>query len=222
MKKFYAYILRDPRCMTPFYVGKGTGFRVRRHLGMGGHSKAVASKVNKLRKEGCEPHVEVVAAIDEGHAFFLESCLIQTIGRRDLKTGPLMNLTDGGEGMSGWICSDEQRAKLKARHENPSYKAKLLAAHLGAKRSDETRRKQSEKALARGPVSEETRRKLSEAHKRRPPRSEETRRKLSERVKAAHAANPRVHSEETRRKMSETQLARRKAERECRAKKSET
>lgn len=58
----------------------------------------------------------------------LEIKYIKQIGRADLKLGPLVNLTDGGDGTIGVICSDETRIK------------KSLSL-LGKKRSAETKNK---------------------------------------------------------------------------------
>lgn len=181
-KTFYAYVLRDPRCTTPFYVGKGTGRRAHLHLEGGGHSSLVARKVNKLRREGVEPSVEIIEALDEDHAFFLESCLIEVLGRRNLKTGPLLNLTNGGEGMSGYVqsaetrakraskligryCSEETRKKMSASLKNPSEqtRAKQSAAKKGVSLSKEHCAKLSESKKGRA-VSAEHREKLSIAN----------------------------------------------------------
>jgi len=59
------------------------------------------------------PKIEQIPAIDEDHSIFLEKCLISIIGRKDLSLGPLLNLTDGGEGRSGAICSDQTKLKLR-------------------------------------------------------------------------------------------------------------
>lgn len=148
-RTFYAYILRDPRCSTPFYVGKGTGRRTHLHLEGGGHSQLAARKIGKMRREGVDPSAEIIEALDEGHTFFLESCLIEVLGRRDLKKGPLLNLTNGREGMSRHVPSDETRAKRASKL-------------IGRYRSEETRKKMS--ASLKNP-SEQTRAKQSAAKK---------------------------------------------------------
>jgi hypothetical protein len=78
--------------------------------------------------------VEIIEALDEDHAKFLETCLIDVIGREDLGRGPLLNLTDGGDGRSTW--SEEQKV---------AHSAKIT----GQKRSQEVRQRMSESAKAR-------------------------------------------------------------------------
>ena len=130
----------------------------------------------------------------------IEIDLIRKYGRKDLGTGSLCNLTDGGEGVLGLIVSDETKRKLSE-------------INKGKKVSDETRRKLSEmnkgekhpffgKTGEGNPFfgkkhSEETLKKMSESAKGRK-HSEETLKKISE------AAKGRKHSDETRRKMRET------------------
>jgi len=39
--------------------------------------------------------------------------LIRRIGRQNIGTGPLVNLTDGGEGMTNFVFSDESKNKMR-------------------------------------------------------------------------------------------------------------
>jgi hypothetical protein len=198
---FYVYMyLREDG--TPYYVGKGKGNRVysknRRIPRPKDKSRVVFYKQNLTEEE----------------AFKYEVDLIAFYGRKDLSTGILYNLTDGGEGSSGAIRSEEFKKKTSERLKgvkNHCYgkphseeiKRKMSEAQKGKIVSEETRRKLSEIKKGKFP-SEETRRKISEAHRARPrkPHSEETRRKISE----AHKGK--IVSEETRRKMSEANRAR--------------
>lgn len=176
--KFYAYVYRDPsRDMEPFYVGKGKGVRSHRHF-YRKDKHPMTYRLQLMKREGVSPDIEIIQAIDEGHAFFLESCLIEMFGRRDLKTGTLLNLTDGGEGECGRVQSDEKRAKLSAAGKNISV---------------ETRARRSASAKRRAPMSPETRAKISAAAKNISP---ETRAKMSA------SAKGRVLSPETRAKIS--------------------
>lgn len=60
--------------------------------------------------------------------------LIKLLGRRDLKQGILVNLTDGGEGLVGYQATIETREKLRKagfkRRSTPATKQKLREYHL--------------------------------------------------------------------------------------------
>ena len=125
---FYVYVLLDPRKPgvykygplkfkhEPFYVGKGKGNRDKSHFRPGNidaDSKRYKNtkKTNKIRKiieAGFYPvPVRIKSDVDEVTAFRLEIKAIRLIGRGS--SGPLVNLTDGGEGSSGYICSAAER-----------------------------------------------------------------------------------------------------------------
>lgn len=93
------------------------------------------------------------------------------------------------------IANTGKKASLESRIRN-SEAHKGIATRIGHKATDETRKKQSDAAKNRPPISKETRRKLSEANKGKRT-SVETRQKLSKALKN------RVISEETRYRMSE-------------------
>lgn len=130
MNKFYVYVLLDPRkpgkfeysdfCFLyePFYIGKGSGRRINRHLC---DDKKELSRnffktniINKINKElGLKPFIlKLKINLTEKEAFDLEKKLIQEIGRRDKKLGTLTNLTNGGEGSSGYTHSEESKLKI--------------------------------------------------------------------------------------------------------------
>lgn len=50
----------------------------------------------------------------------LEIILVAFYGRKDLGLGPLCNLTNGGEGTTGWICTSETRSKISKSNLNKS------------------------------------------------------------------------------------------------------
>jgi hypothetical protein len=107
----YAYCRENG---TFYYIGKG---RPRRPYGK--------------RREGIKPPKDrdriliLHSGLTEQTAFDYEEKLILFYGRKDLGTGLLRNMTNGGEGVSGWIPDEEWRKKKSEsmRGEgNPAYK----------------------------------------------------------------------------------------------------
>lgn len=145
MKTFYIYQLRLENSPTPFYIGKGRGKRSIQHFtptNLG--TKSMRSSIIKhARETGIPVLVEVLASgLLEDAAFQIERNLISHYGRRDNGTGILANHTDGGEGASGGVISEETRKKisdaLKGR--------KISTGTLGYRHSKETKRRMSESA----------------------------------------------------------------------------
>lgn len=165
---FYAYILRDPRTNTPFYVGKGAGQRIERHLRGKSHNRGVRMKIESIRRARCKPVAEVIYALDESHAFLLEECLIEVIGRRDLSTGPLFNETAGGEGSAGRRLTHSEATKarisasLKGRIFTAEHRANMSAAAKGRPGPSPAVQAKSAESMRRP----EVRAKLSAAAKR--------------------------------------------------------
>lgn len=120
-KRFYVYVYRDPRpgrSMRPIYVGKGTASlgRAELHWLRGSKNRMFAAVLSKIRKAALSPVIEIVGRFDdEAEAFDLERTLIAEYGRRDLKVGPLVNLTDGGDGTTGHLPSIKARRASSAR-----------------------------------------------------------------------------------------------------------
>lgn len=165
------YIIHDGK--IPFYVGKGSKKRAHSHLRKS-HSTQVNRKIAKMRREGREPYVQFIPAPDDEHAKEMECLLIAMIGRRDLGLGPLLNGTDGGEGVCG--ISEETRAKLsvsrkgkspanKGKSSSDETKAKISAAKMGKRLSEKTRLQMSisRTGISVGPPSQKTKQKISTA-----------------------------------------------------------
>jgi len=76
MNDYYVYVYIDPRNHEEFYYGKGTGSRKSAHLDDKRNSKKV-DRINKIRDEGLEPIIRVVAAkLEEKEALLIEATLI--------------------------------------------------------------------------------------------------------------------------------------------------
>jgi hypothetical protein len=120
-KRFYVYVLHRPDG-TPFYVGKGIDDRVLDHVAEARNTMRLSHKLNVIRSLYCKG-LRVGYRIDgsyedEVQAHNRERYLIRTIGRHDLKRGPLTNQTDGGEGTSNPSEESRQRRRDSLWGEN--------------------------------------------------------------------------------------------------------
>lgn len=128
VRTFYSYLwLRKDG--TPYYVGKGNGTRGPYSRSHGVHAPTSKSRILLFPMES------------EALAFESEKVLIELFGRKDNGTGILRNLTDGGEGASGIVCSEATRKKK--REVLSEHCRRLAAARVGIPLSEEHRRKVS-------------------------------------------------------------------------------
>lgn len=164
MSQFYVYIYLDPRkpgkyeygdfalFYEPLYVGKGSySRRWREHL-CDCNLKQNNLKNNKLKKilnEGhdIENYIVIIPCISEKHSFDVEIKLITEIGRYDSKEGPLTNMTDGGDGRTGW--TDQQKKENSERvkqwnKDNPEKYEEKKRKAAKSRRTDEFRKRKSE------------------------------------------------------------------------------
>jgi hypothetical protein len=116
---FYTYCwLRESG--TPYYVGKGKEDRAWRK------GSPDSSRVLLLKTH-----------LSEEEAFRHETYMIYVFGRKDLGTGILRNLTNGGEGASGQVFSEatkQFRSERMKGDKNPS-KRPEVAAKISASKS---------------------------------------------------------------------------------------
>jgi len=161
--RFYTYAyLREDR--TPYYIGKGNGRRIYENKGRPCGKPKDENRIVFLKQN-----------LTEEDAFKHEKYMIAVFGRKDLGTGILHNRTDGGEGISGAIRSEETRKKLREAR-----KGKYFGKDnhfYGKTHSQETREKISKANAGRFP-SEETREKISKANTGKT-HSQETKIKMS-------------------------------------------
>lgn len=152
MKQFYVYIHKKPDG-TPFYVGKGTGNRAYQF------SRRTQWHKNIVEKHGKHNIViEIINCINESQAFDLEKIYIKQLKHDGVC---LVNLTDGGEGHSGFRQSQETKAKrsekLKQFYASDAGKKKneeLNKYRFGRRNTEETKRKMSNAAKGK-PKSKE-------------------------------------------------------------------
>jgi hypothetical protein len=104
----YAYLREDG---TPYYIGKGKGYRA----------------YYKNRRKQIQPPKDrrriifLKQNLTEEEAFRHEIYMISVFGRKDLGTGILRNRTGGGEGTANMILSEEHKKSLLAGRLNYSF-----------------------------------------------------------------------------------------------------
>jgi group I intron endonuclease len=162
--RFYTYAyLREDR--TPYYIGKGSGKRIYQQ---NGKPCGVPKDKNKI--------IFLKQNLIEEDAFNHEKYIISVFGRIDIGTGVLRNKSDGGQGSSGAIRSEETKKKmsesLKGRIFTEKHRKNIGKSSEGRIFSKESRKKMSESHLGKfvgekSPVygkkhTEQTKRKLSE------------------------------------------------------------
>jgi hypothetical protein len=96
----YAYLREDG---TPYYIGKGRGYR------------AYSKKGRIFLPPPKDKIIFLLRNLTEEQALSNEKDFIAFYGRKDNNTGILRNLTDGGEGMSGYIHTEEYKKNLAKR-----------------------------------------------------------------------------------------------------------
>ena len=112
----YAFLREDG---TPYYIGKGKGKRIySRHRRI-----KPPTDMNRV--------VYLKQNLTDEEAIRHEIYMIGVYGRKDIGTGILRNGTDGGEGNSGRVMSEETKKKVSDKMK-------------GIKKSEEHRRKLSE------------------------------------------------------------------------------
>lgn len=216
MKKsqnYYVYTHSRPNGSI-FYVGKGNEKRIKDVSR--NHNQYHTNIVKKYGKENII--IKTMLCRSEQHAFDLEVKMIAALRNGGVK---LINMTDGGDGASGYVFSKEQKLKLsnalKKSTRMMESLERLRIINAGSKRSNEAKLKMSNSAKKRPPVSDETKLKMSASLSNPSP---ETRAKLSAaglgratppevKAKMSAAAMGRVHSPEAIAKRIATMAAKR-------------
>lgn len=115
---------------VPFYIGKGKDNRyyIKEHLHKNVVNRLLKNKIRKVGVANIKIHF-LHRNLTEKEAFYWEKYWIKYIGRRDKKEGSLCNLTDGGEGPSGFMHSNETKQKLSKINKGLGLGRKLAKDH---------------------------------------------------------------------------------------------
>jgi hypothetical protein len=145
----------------PFYVGKGENNRINIHLNgyilENDPNKMKTNIIKKIIRETSNEPIRIFYKENmvEQDAFDLETLMIITIGRKDLGLGPLTNMTNGGEGLSGRIVSEKEkeikRLQMSGKN-NPMYGIHMKgknSPNFGRKWSDEILEKMSKSKIGK-------------------------------------------------------------------------
>ena len=122
-KKYYVYHLIDPTDNLPFYVGKGNGDRIYHHerAVLNGKipngNKLLFYKIKKVLRESLSiKYTKIKEELSSSEALQTEISEIKRYGRRNINTGILCNMTDGGDGNNGIVFGKKTREKLSKAH----------------------------------------------------------------------------------------------------------
>jgi len=199
---FYVYALLDPRkpgpflygkvkfTYEPFYLGKGSSRRISKTLSKISlkHNPLKRRIVHKIKEAGLKViTVKLREGLSEQKAFEIEVKGIKKIGLRCEKTGPLTNLTKGGEGFKPVKRAEAKRKRnwRKAINNRTNKREKEIRAQQLKAWTPELRKRQSEtiSRIKKGkPLSAKNKRNLLKTMK-----TTEYKEKLSKAMKAVVA-----------------------------------
>jgi hypothetical protein len=143
---------------TPFYIGKGKGNRFK-------HKSNRSTLWNNIVKKYGFDIILLEENITEQEAFEKEKYWIKRIGRRDLGLGPLVNFTDGGDGVSGLKGFEGINNPFFGKKHSEESLKKMSKSHMG---NTAVKSRVNFDAWNKGlKLTEEHKKKLSDNHSRK-------------------------------------------------------
>jgi hypothetical protein len=179
----YAYLRED---RTPYYIGKGKGDRI-------------YSTTRRLKPPKDKSRIIFLKQnITEEEAFKHEIYMIAVFGRKDLGTGILRNLTDGGDGVPNWGTPEQRSEAMRKRAANmtPEQRREIMrkvhSSGTPEQRSERARKRQANKtpeqrseAARKGRASMTPEQQSEIAKKRQANKTPEQRSEASRKAKAS-------------------------------------
>jgi hypothetical protein len=178
----FIYALHDPITGAVRYVGKADNpkRRFNAHIWGEKYNFYRCRWIAKLKRQGLKPGLSILKEVSKDNWQFWEKTFIKLYRARGCK---LVNLTDGGDGLTSYKHSAATRAKIgignkaaskkyfdnggiahmKGKHHSEEAKERNRQAHLGHGHTLVARLKISEGLRGR-PVSQSTRAKISASH----------------------------------------------------------
>jgi hypothetical protein len=150
---YYTYLYRDPsRNNEPIYVGYGRLGRAREHLRRIDNNP-FPNRLKKMKRTGVNPSIEFLAKdLSKVDAKMCEVAGIWMWGRKDLKHGTLLNMTDGGEGSDNVGPLTRQRLRVAALNRSPEVQARINVGLRAVKWTAARKAQHSERSKHRSPT----------------------------------------------------------------------
>ena len=153
MKEYYTYAyLREDG--TPYYIGKGKGKR------------AYWRKINDRVPAPEKSRILILKSnLNEEESFKHEIYMISIFGRKDLGTGILINLTDGGEGRANMSieCREKIRKMNLSKEVSEITRKRMGDSRRGKKQSKEWVETRTQKLIGKTRTDEQ-KEKISKSH----------------------------------------------------------